>query len=344
MLEGAEALLPENRLEDSKRKIRAPFELDPTLCIYSPQANRDALDHPRVSAWLEFIRDEWEPPRSKGKRIALFLPCTKYKPYCTSREHRAINTALMDAGWSPAESPDIPEGLESALDPGEDLALLNTGPLQKGDVFLDRFVMSEPLALVPYEHIYTWNGKQSPATSYDDPGLFESRGTSVSPERDDFSAVRVNQRRWRWGPNEREAFVEVHNFLADTIAATLERLSPRYESFVAWVSPGLTHRSFLADADFRKEDGLASSKKGPSGALPLRGALDTFDGQVEIMPTHTQLESARRDLATRLKKQKRDTSEASIRAIYARGDGNDTPLGLPEALAHLTSWLDQAIN
>ena len=344
MPEGAELLLPENRLEDSQRKIRAPFELDSSLCIYSPQANRDALQHPRVSAWLEFVSEEWEPPASEGHRIALFVPCTKYKPYNTSREHRAINGALLSAGWEPTESHEIPQGLEEALDPGESLDLLNVGPLRKGNVLLDRIVMSEPLALVPYPYIYYWRGEQSPATSYDDPGLFEARGTSVSPERDDSTAVQVSKSRWRWGPNEREAFVSVHNYLADIIAKTLERVEPLYDVLAAWVSPGLTHRSFLADSAFRKEDGLAASKRGPDGTLPLRGALDSFSGAVEIMPTHEQLEEARRQLAARLRREGRDASKGSVRAVYARGDGNDTPLGLPESLQQLTGWLDDTIS
>jgi hypothetical protein len=29
-----------------------------------------------------------------------------------------------------------------------------------------------------------------------------------------------------------------------------------------------------------------------------------------------------------------------VAAVYARGDGHDTPLGLPESLQFLTDWLD----
>ncbi|MEX1091646.1 MAG: hypothetical protein WEB67_10700 [Acidimicrobiia bacterium] len=344
MPEGASLLLPESRLEDSRKKIRAPFELDPSLCVYSPQANRDALRHPKVAAWLEFVSKEWEPPSDDDSRIALFVPCTKYKPYSTSREHRAINGALLAAGWEPTEPLNIPEGMEECLDPGESLELLNISPLRRGGVFLDRIVMSEPLALVPYQFIYYWQGEQSPATSYDDPGLFEARGTSVSPEREDSTAVQVSKSRWRWGPNEREAFVEVHNFLAKTIAETLERVASRYDILAAWVSPGLTHRSFLADSAFRREDGLASSKRGPAGAMQLYGALDSFSGKVEIMPSHGQLERAKEKLSKRLRHEGRDATEGSVRAVYARGDGNDTPLGLPEALEQLTGWLDDRVR
>lgn len=344
MPEGAELLLPENRLEDSQRKIRPPFELDPSLCIYSPQANRDALEHPRVSAWLEFVSEEWLPPMPGSHRIALLIPCTKYKPYSTSREHKAINDALLNAGWEPTEPLDVPEGLRAALDPGDDLRLLNNSPLRKRGTYLDRIVMSEPLALVPYQYIYHWRGEQSPATSYDDPGLFEARGTSVSPQRPDSTAVQVGRSRWRWGPNERQAFVDVHNSLAEIIASTLERVTSRYAAVGAWVSPGLTHRSFLADSEFRKHDGLPASKRGPHGNLRLRGALDRFQGEVAIMPAQKQLDQAKDALANRLRREGRDAAGGSVRAVWARGDGHDTPLGLPETLEHLIGWVDDQVG
>ena len=336
------SLHPRDRLADSQRKIRAPFELDPTLCIYSPQANLDALEHPRVKAWLEFLEHEWEPPKDRGRRIALIIPCTKYKPYNTSREHRAINGALLRAGWKPDADTPSPAELLEVLDADEGPDLLNTGALRKGGVALDRIVMSEPLAMVPYPYIYEWRGTQSPATSYDDPGLFEARGTSVSPERGDCSATDLGNGKWRWGPNERAAFARMHNRLVDVIAGTLQRVAHRYDAIGAWVSPGLTHRSFLADAALRKAEGLPASKRGPDGAVALRGVLDQVPGAVAVMPTAKQLDRAKAALAKRLAREGRSTSPSAVRAISARGDGNDTPLGLPEALGHLTEWLDGA--
>ena len=89
----------ENRLQESAIKIRKPFKIDPTLCIYSPQENVDSLNHPKIKSWQRFIQNEWTPsPIPKGfKRLALIIPCTKYKPYITSREHKAINAALLAA-------------------------------------------------------------------------------------------------------------------------------------------------------------------------------------------------------------------------------------------------------
>jgi hypothetical protein len=335
-------LHPNDRLADSQQKIRVPYKLDPSLCIYSPQSNLDSLRHPKVKAWQKFLADEWEPDDTGEKRVALIVPCTKYKPYNTSREHRAINSALLAAGWLPEGDWPSPPELVDLLESGEDPDLLHIGPLRRGSVILDRIVMSEPLAMVPYQFIYEWRGKQSPATSYDDPGLFEGRGTSVSPERDDFSAVDAGNGKWRWGPNERSAYVEMHNALVDVIAETLRRVGDRYSAIGAWVSPGLTHRSFLADSALRKAEGIPEKKRGRDGVARLRGVLDQLPGAVTVMPTMQQLDAAKVDLAARLRSEGRSASAGTVRAVYARGDGNDTPLGLPEALRHLTAWLEDA--
>ena len=83
----------DDRLADSVKKIRSPFELDPSLRFYSPQENWEGMTHPRVAAFQAYVRDEWEPAETPdgARRVALMIPCTKYKPYSTSREHRAIN-------------------------------------------------------------------------------------------------------------------------------------------------------------------------------------------------------------------------------------------------------------
>ncbi len=337
------SLTRDDRLADSARKIRDPFELDPTLRFYSPQENLDGLEHPRVAPWHDWIKGDWQPPAADDEkaRIALMIPCTKYKPYSTSREHRAINGALLAAGWEPAGESTYPEGLVAVLDEGESRDLLHDGPLRRDGVYIDRFVMSEPLGLVPYANIYYWDGGQSPATSYDDPGLFESRGTSVSPERDDCTAEQLPNGKWKWGPCERDAYVETHNRLADVIGIGLTRIAPRYRAMGAWVSPGLTHRSFLADSELRKAEGLPLRRTGVNGMVTLRGVLDDHPGLVEVMPTQRQLEAARVALAKRLEKEGRPATESAVRGIYARGDGNDTPLGLPESLEFLVSWLDR---
>ena len=87
----------ENRLQESAIKIRKPFKIDTTLCIYSPQENVDSLNHPKIKSWQKFIQNEWTPSPipKRFKRLALIIPCTKYKPYITSREHKAINAALL---------------------------------------------------------------------------------------------------------------------------------------------------------------------------------------------------------------------------------------------------------
>ena len=330
------------RLAESARKIRPPFELDLTLRFYSPQANLDAMQHPLMVDWHRYVGEEWTPPPTPpgARRLAVLIPCTKFKPYSTSREHRAINRALLEAGWRPDGASTAPVELAGHLDDGESPDLLHDGPLRRGDVFLDRFVLSEPMAIVPYSNIYYWDGSPSPAACYDDPGLFESRGTSVSPERPDCTATPLRNGKWRWGPAERQAYVETHNYLAGIIRRCLVRLSPSYASIGAWVSPGLTHRSFLADDAFRRSEGLPRSRRGTAGQVKLVGVMEGAPGLLTMMPTQDQLEDARRRLAVRLEEEGRSATPAAVRAVYARGDGNDTPLGLPETLTHLTGWLD----
>ncbi|WP_244928055.1 hypothetical protein [Nocardioides sp. W7] len=335
------------RVTESARKIRKPFVLDPTLCLYSPQENVEALEHPRVAEWLGYVREEWWPTEVPGSRtrLALLLPCTKYKPYLTSREHRAINTALLGAGWRPVEGYDGPPELRATLDDGEPDELLATAPLERDGVVLDRFVVSEPMGLVPYEHTLflpaALGGGPASASAYDDPGLFESRGTSVSPERDDCTATQRADGSWAWGPAEREAFATMHNAMADTLTRALERLAPSYDAILGWVSPGLTHRSFLAGAGLRAAEGIPTFRLGASGPVPLRGVLDTLPGAVEVLPTPEQSAAAREQLAVRLAAEGRPAGPGSVRAVFARGDGHDTPLGLPELTAALVARLDE---
>ncbi len=330
-----------DRFADSAAKIKPPFEVDPTMLFYSPQENVDAFEHPRIAPYLQWIAHEWQPP-ADGPRLALIIPCTKSKPYPTSREHRSINGALLKAGWEPdgTGTGNPPEKLYGALDPGEDPRLLDSGPLVRNGIALDRIVISEPLALVPYHYVYTWQNGPSPASAYDDPGLFESRGNSVSPWRNDHTATRNASGKWTWGPAEREAYVQAHNTLVDFIHKALTRVSQRYGAIGAWTSPGLTHRSFLIDSAQRKAEGLPMSRRGTSGPVTLRGVCDLAPGIVDVMPTVGQLEQARSDLAIRLEHEGRRHSPDTVRAVYARGDGHDTPLGLPELLDHLTAWLD----
>lgn len=338
-----ESLTPAARLDTSAAKIAAPFELDPSMRFYSPQDNVDALDHPRVAEYLAWLRRDWCPDVTRP-RVALIVPCTAVKPYPLSGEHRSINGRLLDHGWVPDGSGRPPDQLLERLPADEDPRVLDTGTLWRDGVALDRIVISEPLALVPYSSIYSWRGGASPATAYDDPGLFEKRGTSVAPWRSDSTARQTATGAWAWGPRERDAYVEVHNVLAEIIAAVLTRVSDSYVSVLAWVSPGLTHRSFLMSSDERRAEGLPLHRRGSGGLRSLVGVGDQAPGLVEILPTVEHMALARRRLAERLTGSGAPASDAAVRGVYATGEGAGTPLGLPELLDLLVERIDTVVE
>ncbi|MEW5422914.1 hypothetical protein [Amorphus sp. 3PC139-8] len=319
------------RIRESAHKIQKPFELDETLCLYSPQDNVDSLAHPRIAEWLEFVETKYEPDLPEAeRRVLLFLPCTKTKPYPFSSEHQAINKRLLAEGFRPTGELSLPPELVDRL--GDDMPkdVLNLAILSDGKgTIIHRMIISEPMAVVPYEHIVSFNGKASPATAYDDPGLFENRGNAVSPWRADSTAEQISASRWRWGPEEKRAYVAMHNAMAEGIAKVVGRIGERYTDIVSWVAPGLTHRSFVLAKGERSANKVAARRKVGDEFLALAGANDTLgpDGAIECLPTLEQCRDAIERLATRLGS---DIEHAT--AVYARGGANATPLALPELL------------
>ncbi len=326
------------RIRESRAKICAPFELDETLCLYSPQDNVDALAHPRVTDWYRFATQTYEPELPAGRRrIMLMLPCTKTKPYPFSMEHKRINQALLAAGFQPTGSLTAPRQLAEMLEPEFSADVLNFSPLadDRGTV-IHRVVVSEPLGAVPYEHIMSYEGKPSPATAYDDPGLFENRGNAVSPWRRDFTASAISKTRWKWGDEERRAYVTMHNVMSDWVATFVARLADRYTDRIAWVAPGLTHRSFIAGKRQRRTNRLAAFRKVGAQRLELIGANDRLaaDLVIECLPTFDHCGSAIERLAVRLGR-----PVSQVGGAYSRGGGNATPLVLPELLEVLIERL-----
>jgi hypothetical protein len=326
------------RVLESKQKIESPFVLDETLCLYSPQDNVDALNHPRIADWLRFIREDYAPalPRSP-RRILLLMPCTKTKPYPFSSEHKHINQYLFDAGYRPTGDIALPQQLRERLDDKFSADVLNLAPLadDRGTV-IHRMVISEPMALVPYECIVAYEGKPSPATAYDDPGLFENRGNAVSPWRADFTAQAVSPTRWRWGDEERRHYVLMHNAMAEAMAAAIVRIADRYSDIVAWVAPGLTHRSFILGRSQRAANKVPAWRQVGSARLALVGANDLLPAQhqIECLPTPAQCADAIQRLSQRL-----GASISHAKGIYARGGADATPLALPELLDVLVARL-----
>jgi hypothetical protein len=326
------------RIVESKQKIEPPFLLDETLCLYSPQDNVDALAHPRIAGWLRFIRESYAPRLPKGRRrVLLLMPCTKTKPYPFSSEHKHINQRLIDEGFRPAGSKRLPSALRTRLEPQFSPDVLNLSPLVGDDgTVLHRVVISEPMALVPYECIVEYAGKPSPAIAYDDPGLFENRGNAVSPWRPDSTAIALSPTRWQWGDEERRHYVLMHNAMAEAMAATIVRIGRHYTDIVAWVAPGLTHRSFILSQGERAANNVRSSRRVGTAQHALIGANDRLppDLQIECLPTPQHCADAIVRLARRL-----GTSVDHAKGVYSRGGANATPLALPELLDVLVARL-----
>src|SRR5258708_8704828 len=117
------------RLRESELKIESPFQLDETLCLYSPQDNVDSLKHSRIAEWLDFIESEYEPELPDAeRRVLLFMPCTKTKPYPFSSEHMAINQRLVDEGYRPSRRDPLPQELLVRLKPPFSPHHLNFSP------------------------------------------------------------------------------------------------------------------------------------------------------------------------------------------------------------------------
>jgi len=325
-------------VELSKKKVIPPFALDESLTFYCPQENLEAFTNPIVADWHSFMSDSYKPLTPDGRQVMLILPCTKDKPYTMSREHLAINRHLLRSGFEPAMAAHIPEGLEGHLPKGHDRTALNNGLLVRGDLWLHRFVISEPMGLVPYELVYYHQDEMSPVSRYDDPGLFEHRPNTVCPWRADCSAVQKGSH-LRWGENEKLAYVQVHNRLVELMARILKRLAPGYTRILAYVSPGLTHRSFLSSSEEKKGSGIRMVRRIGGRAYPLEGVNDLCPGLVTIVPSKEELEGISKAVGARLLQEDPLTSRSGARGYFSRGGGGATPLALPEALQVLDQYL-----
>ena len=271
-----------------------PYGVDPKLTFYCPQENLEALDMPVVKRFLRWAEDDYTPSPPKKPAVLLLMPCQKVKPYAISPEHLAINSHLLAAGYAPSERGDWPEGISQlAAAP-----LLSNGPLEGNGLQIDRAVISEPFGFVPYSSMYYWSGKLSPCGQYDDPGLFSHRGLACT-WRSDNTAV-PQDAKWRWGDNERAAYVEVHNRLAESIAKALSRIASNYEAIYAYVAPALTHRSFIVDRAQSRAAGMSNARRVGSQMLPLVGVNDLVPGLVDLVPDAAQLTRLRGQMGGRL--------------------------------------------
>lgn len=325
----------EERVREAHAKMVPPYVLDETLTFFCPQENVEGLDHPAVRELHGFMLSEYEPPIDGRRTVMLMLPCTKVKPYCLSQEHQAINGYLLAQGFRPVKDAHYPPELEQALGPGADPLLLNNQVWARGDLSIHRYVMSEPMALVPYEFIYEFMGRPSLTARYDDPGLFEHRGTAVCPWRPDFSGIK-SSKGYRWGNNEKVAYVEMHNRLVHLMHSMLARFGDAYVARLAYVSPKLTHRSFVTSKEEKRRAGLALGKRTAKGVLPLEGINDLCLGMVRSIPDESEIET----ILGRLQERLPEHSPRQVKGYFATGGSGVTPLVLPETLDVLGHHLD----
>jgi hypothetical protein len=276
-------------IEVARTKPAPPYTLDEELTFFCPQENVDALDLPVVREFQRWAAEEHRSSEGHEPAVLLLLPCQKEKPYTLSAEHRAVNRALVAAGYRPRSRGDWPGELAVHAEP----ELLSNAALVGHGVRIDRAVLSEPFGVVPYEAIYTWRGEPSPCARYDDPGLFEHRGLAC-PWRPDSTALHVGDR-YRWRDGERAAFVEAHNRLVSVIGDTLAHWRDRYTAVLAYVAAGLTHRSFLASAGEKRASGLRVGRRAWGRTLPLDGVGDRHPGLVRLVPDAEELSRLRTD-------------------------------------------------
>ena len=279
-----------------------------------------------MAGWIAFTTQRYTSRLPRGTKIAdrilLLLPCTATKAHTHSIEHRRINEALLDAGFTP-------HGL------GNGDRLLSSAPMVHGSgLVLHRTVISEPLGLVPNEHMLEYEGRKSPAVAYDDPGLFENRDNAVSLWRTDHSAMRVGRHQCKWGPNEKRAYVAMLNAMAEAVAAALRRFGGRYRRRIAWVAPGLTHRSFVVGRCERVGHGVVSQRPVAGERLPLTGINDPLPPAlaIECGPSRTECDAALSRLVARL-----GVTPRQAAGPFGRGGGGATPRALPELLETLVA-------
>ena len=97
----------------------------------------------------------------------------------------------------------------------------------------------------------------------------------------------------RWGEAERDAFVAVHNRLVALIARVIERWRSAYLAILAYVAPGLTHRSFLGGPEERRVAGLPGSRRVAARRLRLDSVEQRLPGAVRLVPAAGELRQLR---------------------------------------------------
>jgi hypothetical protein len=331
-------MIREDKVNESKHKPTPPYTVDPQLTFYCPQENVDAFDEPRIRRFWEHMLTAYTPPAPIGERpaVLLIVPCTKTKPYTLSEEHLYINRYLLnEVGFAPIGDASYPPEIAEALPDGFPETVLNNTLLANDNLLIHRMVVSEPMGLVPYDYLYHWQGELSIISRYDDPGLFEHRGTTGCVWRDDSTVTVQDSGFINWGSNEYMAYAEAHNRLSRQIATALERLRPHYAAILGYVAPEITHRSFLNDEAARDDENMRQFVQTDEGPQKLMGVNDFVPGLVRIVPD--DVEQMRVKAALQQRAQGISAVEADH--MFTLAGGEATAIIQPETLAILGKHL-----
>ncbi len=224
-----------------------PYTLDEQLTFFCPQENLEALGPAGRAVLPGTGCSPSTSPSTAPSPAVLLLPCQAVKPYTLSPEHRAVNAALAGAGYLPEGARRLAGGARRAARcgpalqraaarkrlphrPGRALRAVRRRAL-RGDLPLARRALA-PAPATTIRGCSSTAGWAAPgAPTRRAPGA-AAHGTGAT--------------------NERVAFAATHNRLSDLMARELTRLAPHYAAIVAYIAPGLTHRSFLSGARERK--------------------------------------------------------------------------------------------
>jgi hypothetical protein len=81
----------------------------------------------------------------------------------------------------------------------------------------------------------------------------------------------------------------MHNAMSAAIAVVVDRIGGAYNKRIAWVAPGLTHRSFVLANHQRSAEGVKSARRVNGTLMPLVGVNDLTTHHIDVRPSRAEL-------------------------------------------------------